>query len=183
MAAYVTMPHMNHVDHVNLLRDVGIASGQTWADLGAGTGAFTLAIAELLGSAGTIYAVDRDSAALRQHTEMSRTRYPAITMRYLTADFTQPLALPALDGLLMANSLHFVTDQERVVRQLKRYLGDSSRLALVEYNTDQGNQWVPHPLSYSTWAALAARCGFANTRQVSARPSRFLDEIYSAVSW
>jgi len=157
-------------------------SDQTWADFGAGGGAFTLALAELLNGSGTIYAVDRDGNALRQQAEPMRARYPAITAHYWTADFTQPLVLPPLDGVVMANALHFVTDQAAMVRQIKRYLRDSGRLALVEYNTDRGNHWVPYPLAYPTWAALATRCGFAHTRQISTRPSRFLGEIYAAVS-
>src|SRR5690554_4106120 len=40
---------MNHQDHVNLLRPGVPATGGVWADFGAGTGAFTLALAELLG--------------------------------------------------------------------------------------------------------------------------------------
>ena len=49
---------MDHADHVRLLRD-GVTEGGTWADLGAGTGAFTLALAELLGPGGEVIAVDQ----------------------------------------------------------------------------------------------------------------------------
>ena len=38
---------MDHTDHVNLLRDA-VGLGGTWADFGSGTGAFTLALAELI---------------------------------------------------------------------------------------------------------------------------------------
>lgn len=174
---------MNHAEHVHLLKDAGIATGQTWADLGAGTGAFTLALAELLGTSGTIYAVDRDANALSQQADSMRSRFPSITVNYITADFTTKLDLPPLNGIIMANSLHFVRDQAAVIKQAKAYLTDHGRLVLVEYNTDRGNQYVPYPLSFPTWKQLATRCGFTHTLQIGARPSRFLDEIYSAVSW
>ncbi len=46
---------MNHDDHVALLRG-GIAQpGGVWADFGSGTGAFTLALAELIGPTGVIH--------------------------------------------------------------------------------------------------------------------------------
>ena len=32
---------MNHIDHVNLLRPANLQHGGTWADFGAGSGAFT----------------------------------------------------------------------------------------------------------------------------------------------
>ena len=54
---------MDHADHVRLLRE-GVTRGGTWADLGAGTGAFTLALAELVGPSGEVIAVDRDRGAL-----------------------------------------------------------------------------------------------------------------------
>lgn len=55
-------------------------------------------------------------------------------------------------------------------------------MILVEYDIDRGNRWVPHPLSYPTWAALARAAGFDRTRFLTAVPSRFLGAIYAAVS-
>jgi ubiquinone/menaquinone biosynthesis C-methylase UbiE len=180
---------MNHMDHVNLLRE-GTAKptdadiSPVWADLGSGTGAFTLALADLLGPTGTIYSVDRDSDALRTQQRAMQSSFPQSTLHYLTANFTQPLDLPPLDGIVMANSLHFLSDsqKESVLPMLKRYLRPGGRLILVEYNADQGNTWVPYPLSYPTWERLVVRMGFYNTRLLASVPSRFLHEIYSAVS-
>jgi ubiquinone/menaquinone biosynthesis C-methylase UbiE len=175
---------MNHTDHVNLLRLGGMRTGEVWADLGAGSGAFTLALAELLGASGTIYAVDRDGAALRQQATTMHAQYPQIAVHYLTADFTKPLTLPPLDGIVMANALHFVNygQQLAVLRQLAQYLRPGRRLLIVEYNTDRGNTYVPYPFAYETWVTMAARAGFTETEQIGLRPSRFLGSIYSAVS-
>jgi len=41
---------MKHTEHVNLLRRGIPAPGGVWADFGSGTGAFTLALAELTGA-------------------------------------------------------------------------------------------------------------------------------------
>jgi SAM-dependent methyltransferase len=175
---------VNHADHVALLRPGIVGSGREaiWADLGAGDGAFSLALAELLG-AGTLYMVDRDRRALERGAAELAHRYPGVTVRPLVADFTHPLDLPPLDGLLMANSLHFVRDKEPLVRRLKFLLKPNGRFLLVEYNVDRGNLWVPHPLAYPTWAALAARVGFGRTEMLGRVPSRFLNEIYSAASF
>lgn len=173
---------MNHQDHVNLLRGGVADGGTTWADLGSGSGAFTLALAELLGGDGEIYSVDRNAGALREQERALRTQFPQITVHCLTADFTRPLELPALDGIVMANSLHFQRDQRAVVQSIKAYLRPGGRFVLVEYNVDQGNPWVPYPVSYESWQALAHRCGFGTTRLLATRPSSFLKEIYSALS-
>ena len=177
---------MNHADHVALLRDgvPGLPAGAVgvWADFGAGAGAFTLALAELLGPGGEIYAVDRDGRSLRHAAAALRARFPDTSVHPLVADFARPLDLPPLDGIVMANALHFVAERDAVLRLVRGYLRPGGRLLLVEYNTDRGNPWVPHPLSYPTWAALARHNGFAETRLLATRPSRFLGEIYSALS-
>ncbi len=153
---------MNHRDHVNLLRrGVPEAGRGVWADLGSGAGAFTLASAELVGADAVIYAVDKDRGALRQLTQSMQAQFPAVTLHTTVADFTRPLDLPALDGVVMANSLHFERSKESVLRLVRGYLKPEGSLLMVEYNTDKGNMWVPHPLSYPTWEKLAARSGFA----------------------
>jgi len=173
---------MDHDDHVNLLRDGIPARGGVWADLGSGAGAFTLALAELLGPQATIYSVDQDGRALNDQQRAMRSHYPAAQVHYLNADFTRPLDLPPLDGLVMANSLHFHRHKEPILQRVHGYLRPGGRLLLVEYNSDHGNTWVPYPLSYPTWEALARRAGFVDTGKLAARPSRFLGEIYSAIS-
>jgi SAM-dependent methyltransferase len=174
---------MDHADHVALLRDGVPGPGGVWADLGSGTGAFTLALAELIGPPGHIYSVDKDPGALREQKRALRARFPKLTVYYLAADLTRPLDLPPLDGVVMANALHYQREKDRVVQLIHGYLRPGGRLILVEYNVDRGNLWVPYPLSYGTWETLARRNGFANTRLLATRPSRFLGEIYSAVSW
>jgi ubiquinone/menaquinone biosynthesis C-methylase UbiE len=173
---------MNHEDHVNLLRQGIPGQGGIWADLGSGTGAFTLALADLLGPSASIYSVDRDKSALKEQERAMRTRFPTVTVHYINADFTCRLDLPPLDGIIMANSLHFVREKNAVVQLIRSYLRPGGRLILVEYNADRGNMWVPYPLSYSTWESLAGRTGFASTRLLATRPSRFLGEMYSALS-
>lgn len=176
---------MNHSDHVNLIRsgvaDAAGASG-VWADFGSGTGAFTLALAELLSGNAQIYSIDRDSGALEQQCKAMRSQFPNQAVTYHAADFTRKLDLPVLDGVLMANSLHFIHDKTPVLALIRGYLKPGGRLLIVEYNTDSGNTWVPYPFSYETWAQMAAKNGFVNTHKLSERSSRFLDGMYSALS-
>jgi ubiquinone/menaquinone biosynthesis C-methylase UbiE len=170
---------MDHADHVLLLRD-GVTPGGTWADLGAGTGAFTLALAELVGPEGEVIAVDRDRGALR---ELERAVRPGgAAVRTVAADFTKAIDLASVDGVVMANSLHFVRDKAPVLALVHNMLKPSGRLLLVEYDADHGNTWVPHPMSFETWRAVADASGFSGTRRLASVPSRFLGRIYSAES-
>ena len=182
---------MDHADHVRLLRDGvparnGIPASDervVWADLGAGEGAFTLALADLLPPDSVIHAIDKDRGALtgleRAYARLAKGReLPRV--RTAVGDFTRDLALGPLDGIVMANSLHFVKDKPPVLALARSMLRPGGRLLLVEYDTDRGNTWVPHPLSFEAWGRLASASGFGAPQLLATQPSRFLGRIYSA---
>ena len=175
---------MDHADHVRLIHDGVTDRPGTWADVGSGHGAFTLALADILGSNADIVSVDRDAGALAaQRAEMAR-RFPHARVDYRVGDFTRDLELPPLDGIVMANSLHFVRDAEKssVLARLLTHLRSDGRFILVEYDADAGNQWVPYPLSFATWRRRAPSLGLTEPRLVGRVPSRFLGAIYAAAS-
>ena len=171
---------MNHADLVALIQDGVTAKGGRWADLGAGDGAFTLALADLLGPSAQITAVDKDPGSLRRLASAAGTR-PG-TIETMVGDFTRQLHLIDLDGVVMANSLHFVRDKSPVLTSVRDMLRPGGILIVVEYDADRGNPWVPHPFSYPTWERLAAAAGFEQTRQLATYPSRHLGSMYSAAS-
>lgn len=173
---------MDHQDHVNLLQPGISEPGGIWADFGSGRGAFTLALADLVGPEGMIFSVDKSQSALNQQQHSFRIRFPKVEVRYLKADFTRPLNLPPLDGLVVANALHFLKDKEITVALLRDYLRPAGRFIVVEYNTDRGNHWVPYPFSYPTWQGIARRNGLQKTELLTTAPSSFLGEFYAAVS-
>ncbi len=174
---------MDHDDHVRLIREGVLGGGKAWADLGSGGGAFTLALADLLGPTGSIHSVDRDGRSLDVQARALRGAFPSVRLTPVIADFRRPLELPPLDGIVMANSLHFQRDRLAVVRLVRGYLRPAGRLVLVEYDTDHGNPWVPYPLSFRSWETLAAEAGFHETHRLASVPSRFLGSIYSALSY
>lgn len=174
---------MNHNDHVNLLKPAKLSPGGVWADLGAGEGAFTLALRELLGPDATIYAVDKNRGRLSDLERAYAARFGSTeNLHILATDFSRALELPLLDGIVMANSLHFFKDREKVLSQVRTFLKPDGLLLLVEYNVDRGNMWVPHPLSFGTYRAMAPRAGFTQPRILAKHPSSFLREFYSALA-
>jgi len=170
---------VNHADLVALIEGGVTEHGGRWADLGSGEGAFTLALADLVGPGSHITAVDRDAGALRH---LERDRFPGVEIETHVGDFTRPLALSNLDGIVMANSLHFVRNKVPVVASVRDMLRPGGTLIVVEYGTDRGNPWVPHPFSYPSWEAMAAQAGFVGTRLLRTIPSRHLGSMYSAAS-
>ena len=67
---------VDHADHVGAAPGRPSTPGGTWADIGAGEGAFTLALADLLGPGGRIVAVDRDAARAPDERRRRRGALP-----------------------------------------------------------------------------------------------------------
>ena len=88
---------VDHRDHVGLIRDGVAGAGPSWADLGSGGGAFTLALADLLGPSGRIVSIDRDERPPRAGREL-QSRFPAVALEMRVADFNRPLRLESSTG-------------------------------------------------------------------------------------
>jgi ubiquinone/menaquinone biosynthesis C-methylase UbiE len=138
----------------------------TWADLGCGDGTFTRALAELLAPGSVVHAMDVHRVALRSLP----ARHANARIETHAGDFTkQPWPFGNLDGILMANSLHYVRDQEAFIADARARLTAPQRFLIVEYDTDTANPWVPYPVSLKRLATLFdAEIDVLNTR-----PSRY----------
>lgn len=154
-----------------------------WADLGCGDGIFTFLLCELLAPGSQVYALDRDRLALERVAQRAGTLALPAPVTTVHADFTRPLRLPPLDGILLANALHFVADKKPVLAALVKALKPGSRLVLVEYNTRQGNYAVPHPLDEREFLTLAQGAGLVQAEIVARVPSTFLGEMYTGTAF
>lgn len=180
---YDTIRRMDHNEHVNLLHPANLGPGGSWADLGAGSGAFTCALRELIGATADIHAVDTDRTSLRQLEREHQGRFGSSKhLHTIEGDFSRTLDLPPLDGILTANSLHYFEDTGKILKHVRSLLKTNGILLVIEYNVDLGNQWVPHPFSFDTFRTLAMQTGFGEPRLLATHPSRFLREFYSALT-
>jgi SAM-dependent methyltransferase len=157
-------------DAIEMLADSGVdALGPTiWADLGCGDGTFTLALAELLVSGSTIHAIDLDGSALRGIPSARRS----VRIRTHRGDFTkQPWPFAGLDGILMANSLHYVEDQEAFIRTCEERMKSPRRFLIVEYDTSHASRWLPYPVSQTRLNDLFKHAGYSSIKVLRSRPS------------
>jgi len=116
---------LNTREAVALIAGAVPAPAGIWADVGAGDGTFTRALVELLGPGSRIYTVDRDERAVAALARWASKQ--AANVIPVTADFTRPFELPgleepSLDGILLANALHFVPDAGVVLARLTKRL-------------------------------------------------------------
>lgn len=173
---------MDQDDAVALIARGVEKDGGVWADLGAGSGTFTHALASLLGPSGTVYAVDRNPSSLR-HLSGAMKGQRRATIRTVVGDFTAALDLPRLDGVVLANSLHYVPypNQANVLRRIASLLADDAPLVIVEYDRRAANQWVPYPVTPAALAQVAHEAGLGEPVMLATRPSRYSGRIYSAL--
>lgn len=165
-----------------LIRPAIQAGSFIWADFGSGQGAFTLALRELGGPEIEIYSVDQNAQDLKKQQHSFEEAFPGSKIHYIESDFTKPLSLPPWDGILMANSLHFVKNQAAFLAQARSDLKPGGKLLVVEYDTDRGNPFVPHPLSFGTFQKLAVAQGFQKPKRLATGPSQYWNQMYSALA-
>ena len=184
---------MDHRDAVSLIDNPYLSNLKTpthWADLGCGSGTFTLALAELLPPGSSIDAIDLHPSV--PATGMITPRAADFT----TLQFSKPqpntqarAPIPArawpgheplsYDGIIMANSLHYVSDQHSFLKNLK-----TNALLLIEYDIDMPvARWVPYPLSFATATRLLKSAGYPRIQKLGTQPSAFgRSDIYAALA-
>jgi trans-aconitate methyltransferase len=167
-------------DAIALIQPAVVMHDGIWADLGAGTGLFTRALVHVLDSESHVLAVDSDPAAF---AELERFAASNAKVTAMQADFTTDFAseLP-LDGMLLANALHFVKDSGAVLARLVTLLRPGGRVVLVEYDRRSANRWVPFPIGISDLPKLARAAGLEKFTVVESRPSNYEGIIYAAVA-
>ena len=156
-----------------------------WIDFGAGTGTFTRALANRLGAGSRVYAVDRDRRAVASLAGKRWMR--GVDVVPVLSDFTQPSPLPgvtasSIDGMLFANSLHFVAQPEVVLARLMPLVRPGGSVVIIEYDGRRANRWVPHPLPSNSLADVLAKAGLQPPAIVGQRPSAYGGSLYVAVA-
>ncbi|GAB3958846.1 hypothetical protein GCM10028805_53810 [Spirosoma harenae] len=152
-------------------------SSTVWADLGCGTGLFTHALASLQPSGSQIYAVDTNLASLQQITD-----YQDVVITKICQDFVQDeWPFDTVDGILMANSLHYVQNKKSFLEKAARHLTTSGCFLLVEYDTNMANPWVPYPISFASLHQLFREAGYSIIEKLHQKSSIYgRANLYSA---
>lgn len=172
---------MQREDAIALIRNeqVLLPQPQVWADLGCGTGTFTLALSSLLPPQSLIYAVDKNKMALSKIPDV----YNEVNIEKQAQDFIQDhFSFTNLDGILMANSFHYVRDKIMLLNKLVGCLDENGCFLMVEYDTRAANPWVPYPIDFQSLKLLFIQMGYASVNKLNEQPSLYRQgKIYSAL--
>jgi ubiquinone/menaquinone biosynthesis C-methylase UbiE len=156
---------------IDLIRPGITPNSGTWADIGAGTGLFTSALLKIL-TEGKVIALDKSPHALYKiENPNSKLEY-----EIMEGDFNLPLDLPPLDGIIMANSLHYAHDHLVALKNVLRSLKSNGKFILIEYETNKPNPpWVPNPVPFRRFQELSKMVGLNEPALIGARRSIYSD--------
>ncbi len=168
---------LESLDIDNVVAAIGLRAGETVADLGAGTGIFSVPMARAVGSTGTVYAVEVDAGFLPIIETKAREQGMA-NIRAVLGEFGDPkLPTRDIDVAFFHDVLHHIEQREAYIRALAAYMPVGSRVVVVDY--DKSVPGIPHadqpemligPGDVAGWMSAA---GFDVTREIEMFDDKF----------
>ena len=114
----------------------GFSEGQTIIDLGSGPGYVSIELAKVVGSNGTVVAVERSERFLA-HLESERLRLGLSQVQLAQADLDDPLSLPVhADGLWCRWVCAFVRRPRELVSSIRSLMNEEGTVVFHEYSED-----------------------------------------------
>src|SRR3989344_3675118 len=166
-------PGHRFIDPYKVLVGAGLKPGQVVGDFGAGNGFYATASAEIVGNAGSVYAVDIQEDPLRHI--MAEARVKSLrNIKTLRCDLEKPdfCPVPAVscDAVILANILHQAPNKQAVVAATYKALRTGGYALVIEWDP-QGSAFGPPAetrLSEEDVAHLLTGSGFKPGRKTPA---------------
>ncbi|MBI4455154.1 MAG: methyltransferase domain-containing protein [Acidobacteria bacterium] len=130
-----------------------LKQGNVVADIGAGSGLFSRAIAKEIGS-GTLYAADIDSELLR-HIDATCKTEKIDNVKTVLAVPEDPKLPTQMDLIFICDTLHHIANPDKYLTKLPAYLKSGGRIAVIDfrdnwpaghesmrYTTEQLESWM-----------------------------------------
>jgi len=161
-----------------LVEVLGLKAGATVADVGAGGGATSVALAKLLGSGGRVYATDIGAAQIAEIKELVEKELLSNVVVLEGAVSATNLPDRCCDAILLRDVYHHLTRPRQFNASLLATLKAGGRLAILDFppdpgskvpdgvSSDRGGHGIPEPLL----VAELVRAGFRHVRTVPSWP-------------
>lgn len=150
-----------------------LKSGMVVADVGAGSGYYTVRLARAVGRAGQVYATDLQPGMLDLiRAKLTREKLGNVTLVQSTAEDPR-LPDATFDMILMVDVYHELSGPQAFVARLKRALKADGRLVLIEFRGEDPN--VPiQPVHKMTVSQI---------RQELAADGLVIDRVLDVLPW
>jgi SAM-dependent methyltransferase len=128
---------------INRVMDIlGIAPGEAVADIGAGSGWFTVRAAKRVGGGGLIYAVDINPEAIRYVSERARKEQLQNVKTILGKADNPLLPTGSVDAVLLLKTYHEVAQPVALLQNLRASLRSGAKIGIIDRNGNGENHGV-----------------------------------------
>jgi ubiquinone/menaquinone biosynthesis C-methylase UbiE len=117
---------------MNILKEVGIKTGFHVLDYGCGPGSYVIPLAELVGKSGMIYALDIHPLAV-QRVQSIASKKQLTNVETICSDRKTGLPDNSVDVVLLYDTLHTLSDPDRVLEELHRVLKPNGILSFSDH--------------------------------------------------
>jgi len=121
---------------------LGIASGKAVADIGAGSGWFTVRAARRVGVGGVVYAVDINSEAVRYVGDRARKERLQNVKTILNQPDNPLLPASSVDAVLLLKTYHEVAQPVTLLQNLRAALRPGAKVGIIDRNGNGENHGV-----------------------------------------
>jgi ubiquinone/menaquinone biosynthesis C-methylase UbiE len=120
---------------INRVMDIlGIAAGKSVADIGAGSGWFTVRAARRVGTAGMVYAVDINPESIN-YVRNRAQKEKLGNVKTILGRPDNPLLPPAaVDAVLLLKTYHEVAEPVALLRKLRTALRPGAKIGIIDRN-------------------------------------------------
>ena len=120
---------------INRVMDIlGISRGKNVADIGAGSGWFTVRAAKRVGPAGMVYAVDINSEATKYIADRARKEQLPEVKTILSQPDDPQLPADSVDAVLLLKTYHEVAQPVTLLRRLRAALRAGAKVGIIDRN-------------------------------------------------
>jgi SAM-dependent methyltransferase len=120
---------------INRVMDIlGIAPGKNVADIGAGSGWFTVRAARRVGAGGMVYAVDINAAAIRYVGERAQKEKLRNVKTILGKADDPGLPTGSVDAVLLLKTYHEVAQPVALLQNLRGALRSGAKVGIIDRN-------------------------------------------------
>ncbi len=121
--------------HIDRVMDIlSITPGKTVADIGAGSGWFTVRAAKRVTETGTVYAVDINPEAVRHVADRAQQEHLGNVKTVLSKPDNPELPADSIDAVLLLKTYHEVANPIALLRNLRTSLRPGARVGVIDRN-------------------------------------------------
>lgn len=121
---------------------LGIAPGKSVADIGAGSGWFTVRVARRVGEGGMVYAVDINPEAIQYIENRVKDEHLANAKTILSQPDDPQLPADSVDAVLLLKTYHEVARPVVLLRNLRAALHPGAKVGIIDRNGNGENHGV-----------------------------------------